>query len=108
VPAGWRCEQCRRQGLEATRRCGFLAEERRGPRRIVWGKGGVSLDECPTSAISPQSVEWLEKYLAWKLAGGGDVLKVDSRVAEAYLTLEKEWRESQDGIQSPGQSGNRI
>ena len=49
--AGWKCEQCRRQGLEARRRCGFLPEAQRGAARVVWargmgGGGGVSDVSC--------------------------------------------------------------
>src|SRR6185312_6070681 len=36
--AGWKCESCRRQGLEGTRRCGWIPEEQRGPRKVVWAR----------------------------------------------------------------------
>ena len=40
--ARWECDACRRQGLEARRRCGFLPEERRGAKRIgVGARAGV-------------------------------------------------------------------
>ena len=63
----------------------------------MWARGRTSLDECPTSAIRPESVEWVEKFLMWKLAGGGDLLAMAARDAEAYVTLEKEWREARNG-----------
>lgn len=55
------------------------------------------LEECPTSAIRPESVEWVERFFVWKLAGGGDLMPLRAREADAYVTLEKEWREAQDG-----------
>src|SRR5580692_95289 len=63
--AGWKCEQCRRQGLEARRRCGFLPEAKREAVRVVWAKGRVATEECPTSFITPVSVELVEKYFAY-------------------------------------------
>jgi len=38
----------------------------------------------------------MERFLMWKLAGSGDLLTLAARDADAYLTLEKEWREAQD------------
>jgi len=94
--AGWKCDACRRQGLEAARRCGWIAEERRGPRRIVWARGRAVSEECPTSLVTPQSIEWVERFLAWKVGGAGDLLQRGAREAEAFLLLEREVRESGD------------
>ena len=55
--AGWKCEQCRRQRLEARRRCGFLAEEKAGSSRAVWARGRVATEECPKSLVTPASME---------------------------------------------------
>lgn len=90
--AGWRCDVCRKQGLEAKRRCGFLAEEQRGPRRAVWVRGRVGIEECPKSAATAASLEWLEKFFGWKFAGGGGVSELPAKDADAILTLEAEWR----------------
>ncbi len=72
--AAWRCDECRRQGLESRRRCGWLREEQRGPKRIVWARGRVAAEECPKSLVTAQSLEWIEKFLhVRKFAGGGCV-----------------------------------
>ena len=97
--AGWTCAQCRRQGLEASRRCGWLAEDKRGPKRLVWAKGRVATEECPTSLIRPRSVEWLERFYAWKVCGG-ELLESPAKDADAMLALEKEWREMNHGNES--------
>ena len=89
---------CRKQGLETKRRCGFLPEEQRGPRRTVWVRGRVGIEECPKSAVTAKSLEWLEKFFAWKFAGGAGVTDLPAKDADAILTLEAEWRSA---------SGNR-
>lgn len=87
--AGWRCEQCRRQGLEARRRCGFLPDEARGTARVVWARGRVATEECPTSWVTPASVEFVEKFFAWKAMGARELT---AREAEAFIVLEQELR----------------
>ena len=94
---GWDCEQCRRQGLEKKRRCGFLPEERRGPPRTVWARGGVATEECPASLVTAESLEFLEKYFVWKLSGGSGLLETRAREADGFLALEGELKRSQDG-----------
>jgi hypothetical protein len=97
--AGWRCEQCRRQGLEARRRCGFISEEQRGAPRVVWARGGAAAEECPTSLVTPASIEFLEKFFAWKTVGRGELTaheltshELTAREAEAFVVLEHELR----------------
>jgi hypothetical protein len=90
--AGWRCDQCRRQGLDVRRRCGFLAEEKRGPRKMVWARARVSSEECPKSLVTLESVGLLEKFFAWKFAGGGSLMEMAAKEADAFLILEGEWR----------------
>jgi hypothetical protein len=87
--AGWRCEQCRRQGLEARRRCGFLEEQKKGPRRVVWARGRASSEECPTSAVTPASVELVERFFERKLGGG---VEMTAREADALVILDREMR----------------
>ena len=74
------------------RRCGFLAVEKRGPKKLVWARGRVSSEECPKSLVTPGSVELLEKFLGWKFAGGGSLNEVPAKEADAFLILEGEWR----------------
>ena len=92
APAGWKCEQCRRQRLEARRRCGFLPEAKRDAARVVWARGRVATEECPTSFVTPASVEFIESYFASKVVGVGELT---AREAEAFVVLEQEWRTEQ-------------
>jgi hypothetical protein len=88
--AGWKCDGCRRQGLEARRRCGFIVPERRGPKRLIWVRGLVGTEECPRSLVTPSSIELVERFFAWKWAGGR--LDLMARELDAFLMLEEEWR----------------
>ena len=90
--AGWRCDQCRRQGLEARRRCGFLPDAERGAARLVWVRGRAAAEECPKSLVTPESIELVEKFFAGKIAG---VAELTAREADAWLVLEQEWRAEQ-------------
>jgi hypothetical protein len=90
--AGWKCDQCRRQGLDVKRRCGFLPAERRGPKKLVWVRGRVSSEECPKSLVTPGSVELLEKFYGWKFAGGGSLDRMAAKEADAFVILDGEWR----------------
>jgi hypothetical protein len=90
--AGWKCDICRRQGLDVKRRCGFLAPEKRGPKKLVWIRGRVSSEECPKSLVTPASVELLERFFGWKLGGGGSVAEMPAKMADALLILDGEWR----------------
>lgn len=98
--AGWKCEQCRRQSLEARRRCGFLAPEERDPQKVVWARNGAVAEECPKSLITAESTEFVERYLIWKMAPGCGLSEHAAREADAFLTLEKEWRTEQFNEQS--------
>lgn len=57
-------------------------------------RGRTATEECPKSLVTPQSLEWLEKFFAWKFSGGGGIEGLPAKEAEAILTLEKEWREN--------------
>ena len=84
----WGCDACRKQGLEARRRCGFLPEERRGAKRIVWAGGPASTEECPKSLVTAESMELLERFFA-RAWGWRDPT---AREADAFLVLEQELR----------------
>ena len=91
----WECDACRKQGLEVRRRCGFLPEERRGAKRIVWARGPASTEECPKSLVTAGSIELLETFFAAKTWGWKDPT---AREADAFLALEQELRtEGLDG-----------
>jgi hypothetical protein len=78
--------------LERRRRCGWLPLEERGETRLVWARGRVGAEECPKSLVSPQSLEWVERFFAWKFAGGGALDALGARESDAFLILEREWR----------------
>ena len=92
--AGWKCGDCRKNGLEKKRRCGWLAGAKDGPERIVWARRGVGVSECPTSLITTQSLQWIEAFHAWKLCGWSDG-EATARQVEALCVLENEWRKEQ-------------
>jgi hypothetical protein len=90
--AGWNCEQCRRQGLEQRRRCGFLPEDKRGPRRPVWVRNRKVAEECPKSLIAAESVELLERFFVWKFSSGRGLDELTAREADAFVLLDGEYR----------------
>jgi len=71
-----------------------LPEEQRGPARLVWVRGRVSTEECPKSLVTPQSLEWIERFLDWRYSGGGALNGLPAKDADAFLVLEKVWREA--------------
>ena len=90
--AGWRCDECRKNGLEAKRRCGWLAETQPGAGKMVWGRRKVFLDTCPKSFVSAESIGLVEAFGAWKLVGSGDFASLPARTADAFCVLENELR----------------
>jgi hypothetical protein len=92
-PAGWRCDDCRKRGLEESRRCGFLPPERRGSERLVWVGPGIGLSECPTSYITAESVAHLEAFVAWNMTRE-NLMPWPARVADAILALDSELRKA--------------
>ena len=96
--AAWKCDKCRKSGLEKKRRCGWLEHEADLISPIVWVRGRVSLATCPTSYITSESVALLEEFHAWKLLGAGSFYDLPARLAEAIFVLENELRmEGRDG-----------
>jgi len=90
--AGWKCEDCRRSGLEEKRRCALGARGKEQPRRVVWTRSGVMAESCPKSLITGESLALIEAYCAWKLNGGGDYRDMPVREVEAFWVLEQELR----------------
>lgn len=88
-PAAWRCADCRRDGLEARRRCGRVGAA--GEPRVVWARKTVSTTMCPRSVITGESAAWVEEFHAWKRFGWPDPRTLEAREAEAMLVLEREW-----------------
>ena len=58
--------------------------------RIVWARRRVAADRCPKSEITAQSLEWLEKYYAWKRLGASYPERMTARDVEAVLLLQQE------------------
>ncbi len=94
--AGWKCEDCRKSGLERSRRCGFLPLVQE-PARIVWARKRVATDQCPKSEVTAQSLEWLEKFFVWKRLGAAYPETPGARDVEAFLLLEQELEREREG-----------
>ncbi len=95
--AGWNCESCRRHGLEAKRRCGFLPDEKRGEPRIVWGRGQTQATECPKSLVTGESLSLIEEFFVRRRLGMRDSLELEARKVDAFLILQDEMeREERD------------
>ncbi len=90
--AGWKCAECRKNGLERKRRCGWLAEAQRGPKTTVWGRRSVFLDSCPKTYITGESMSLVEAFAEWKLLGSSDAGSLPARTADAFCVLENELR----------------
>ena len=96
--AGWNCGNCRENGLETKRRCGFLPEEKRGEPRIVWGRKQTQAEECPKSLITGASLALLEEFFVRRRLGIPDSLEMEARKVDAFLILRDEMeREERDG-----------
>ena len=87
--AAWKCEPCRRQGLEARRRCGWLGATNDRPV-IVWARGAVTATTCPKSLTTAEMLRWIEEFFTWRASGRGDLRRYPARTAEAILALEQE------------------
>lgn len=87
--ARWKCEPCRRSGLDRERRCAHLAGGGPPGERPVWSRHGVVALRCPKSLITAESLTWIEEYRAWKVLGGPGYEEMNARRAAAFLTLEE-------------------
>lgn len=89
--AGWKCDGCRRAGLDGKRRCGWQ-KTREGSAAPVWARSEHAISECPKSYITASSQTLLEEFNVWKLFGGGELHKTAARSVEAICILEEELR----------------
>ena len=87
--AAWRCDNCRRQGLEQKRRCGWLGIEKQdGPP--VWARSGIGVSACPKSVITGESQALLEEYHTRKMLGHrGNINDLPARTVDAFCLLEQ-------------------
>ena len=88
--AGWKCDACRKAGLETTRRCGWLPAASATPAKIVWARKYVATDQCPKSEVSAQSLAWIEQYYVWRKLGACYPEPLAAKEVEAFLVLEQE------------------
>ena len=56
----------------------------------------MATEECPKSLVTAESLEWLEKFFVWKLSGGGGLLEMRAREAEAFVVIQGEVQRSQE------------
>lgn len=89
--AGWRCGECRRQGLEQRRRCAWMGYE--PGSKIVWAHGDVVRFACPKPEIAAESLAWLELYPVWQARKEAVVW---ARDVEAMILLDREWEKARD------------
>jgi hypothetical protein len=97
--AAWKCDVCRKSGLETKRQCGWLNGGTCSPGKIVWARGRVSVTTCPTSYVTAESLALLEEFHAWKLAGMANVYDLPARLVEAIFILENEWTQEKNNAQ---------
>ena len=90
-PAGWRCGVCRQKGLEERRACGWRVGAKAQTVKIVWAKGDVVSHECPTSAITAESLAWLEMFGVYRVMGGQAMGDWSAKDTEAMALLQMEW-----------------
>lgn len=98
--AAWKCDACRKSGLEKKRRCGWLEETGPTAPQVIWARKQVSVASCPTSYITPESLALLEDFHAWKLMGATDIYRLPARLVEAIFVLENELRSETNDAQS--------
>ena len=95
--AGWDCDACRKNGLEAKRRCGFLPAEARSEPRLVWVRKRTQADECPKSMVTAESLSLLEEFFVRRRLGMVDGMETPARKIDAFLILREEMeREERD------------
>ena len=88
--AGWKCDACRKSGLEIKRRCGWVPAVRQTAPHVVWARGAIATDECPTSLITGQSIGWVEEFIVWRRLRPSLPCDLNARQAEAFLILEEQ------------------
>jgi hypothetical protein len=90
--AAWKCDSCRKSGLQHKRKCGWLPKTDGTDARIVWARGRTTAAECPVSYITADSRSFLEQFHVRKEFGWGNVDALPSRVVEAFHILENEFQ----------------
>jgi len=86
---GWKCDVCRKSGLEKKRRCGWLGYEEQPRTAPVWARKDVSLTKCPKSYITAESRTLMEEFFARRRLGGMNFEELTGRQVDAFLLLEE-------------------
>jgi hypothetical protein len=89
--AGWKCDVCRKSGLERKRRCGWLEEQEHSPaglRHPVWARKQTALDTCPRSYITAESQTLVEEFFVRRRLGSACGDELSARQVEAFVLLE--------------------
>jgi hypothetical protein len=88
--AAWKCDACRKSGLERRRNCAWVGEAESSNGRIVWGRRQVGVTRCPKSIITAESKYLLDEFNVWKRCPGGSLHDLPARVVDAIILLESE------------------
>src|ERR1019366_4255379 len=83
--AGWKCDICRKSGLEQRRRCGWLSAKAGAPARLVWARRNVQLDTCPKPYITAESQSMVEGFFVRRRLGTFDREDLSARQVEAFV-----------------------
>jgi hypothetical protein len=87
--AAWRCDTCRRDGLEKKRNCGWLVQVEHASKP-VWVRNGIAVTACPKSVITGESQALLEDYQTRKTLGDfRNLSHLPARLVDAFLLLEQ-------------------
>ena len=86
--AGWKCDACRKAGLDEKRRCGWLGLD--AGAAPVWARGGVAAYRCPKSLVTAESQGWLEVHTLLSRFGATAVMDLAARDVEAFFLIENE------------------
>ncbi len=81
---------CRKAGLEKKRRCGWSQTAETTGSRVVWARKQVSLEICPTSYVTAESLALVEEFFVRRRLGWPHTEDLSARQVEAFLILEKE------------------
>jgi hypothetical protein len=95
--AGWKCDACRKSGLELKRRCGWVKAALETPAQIVWARKQVATDVCPKSLITAESLGWIEEFLVWRRLRQDLRNDLTARKAEAFLILDEHFALEEHG-----------
>ncbi len=94
--AGWKCDACRKSGLDRSRKCAWLPGE--AASRPVWVWPGGATERCPKSIITAASVRWLELNGFWNRWKPTQAEDLPARDVDAFLLIEREReKERNDG-----------